>query len=436
MNNTIDVSVAYTRQRPRVDAKLVVSVVVLSLMVLIRDLGYYYFTPAFFFVVVSLISFFLPYSSLQSFFFFYITVGVSVHGVALIPLVLALMIKNKRINAFQIIFPLFILLIELLHFASYSFITDFVRFLIYSLYITPFFFVLFDDNLNDENVKNGMKFYILGTVVASLIIFVHSISVFGFQSMVFESFRMGASFDDYDAENMMVTNMNPNQLAFYVITAFSLLLYIKNLFHNQLIKALLMIELVFTGLMSGSRTWIIVMAIILIAYFTFSKMKGRFSFILVTVVLFIIAIKYNDYTNALYSRYENRFEESNASTAGHRTETLADYHKWLINHPNRLVYGAGALYYNRICNIRYSVHNSIQQIFVCYGILGFLIFTLCTVIYHNRYSKRNQARFWYYIPFIICFIFSQSGQFLNPVSMMLPFVATALPFKLKNNTSL
>lgn len=420
------------QQNQQVDIKLVVSIVVLSLMVLIRDLGYFAFTPIYFISVVSIISLILPYRSLISFFFFYITVGISVHGIALIPLVLALILKNKKINIFQITFTIIILLYELLHFASYTFSTDFNLYIIYALYIILFFFILFDDNLND-NAKDGMRYYILGTVVASLIIFAHSIIVFGFQDMMFESFRMGASFEDYDIEKEMVTKMNPNQLAFYVITAFSLLLYIKNLFHNQMIKVTLMIELVFAGLMSGSRTWIIVMAIVVALFLLFSNTKAKFSLVLAAAVLFVLALRYNNYTEAVYSRYEDRFEESSTRTGGHRTEIMKDYNHWLANNPQRCAYGAGALYYTKICEISYSTHNSTQQIIVCYGVFGLLIFIACIVLYHNRYTKPNKARFWYYFPFIICVIFSQTGQFLNPACMMLPFVATALPFKLKED---
>ena len=424
------------QQNQRVDIKLVVSIVVLSLMVLIRDLGYFAFTPLYFIAVVSIICLILPYRSLIFFFFFYITVGISVHGIALIPLVLALIINNRRINVFQIFFPIIILLFELLNFASYSFVTDINRYIIYALYVILFFFVLFDDNLDNEDVKNGIKYYVLGTAIASLIIFLHAIINYGFQDIFFGIYRMGATFDDYDAGNEMVTKMNPNQLAFYAITAFSLLLYIKDVFSNKISKAVLIMVLLLAGIMSGSRTWIIMMAIVLVLYFLFSGIKGKFSFVLLTAIVFVVAMQYYKYTEAIYSRFEERFEESNFNTAGHRTEIIKEYNQWLVNNPSRMIYGAGALYYTKICNIYHSTHNSIQQIIVCYGILGLLIFIVCMIIYHKRYTEPNKVRFWYYFPFIICFLFSQSGQFLSPACMMLPFVATALPLKLKSNTSI
>ena len=424
-------TVACEQQHTKIDVRLVISVAALSLMVFFRDMGYVAFAPLHFVAVVTLISLVLPYSSLRSFFFFYITVGISVYGLALFPLMLALILKNKKLNVLQIVFPIIILLFELFHLASYQFKVDMNRYIIYSFYIILFFYVLFDDNLDDVDVKNGIKYYVLGTAVASLIILSHAIVNYGFQDIFFETYRMGADFDDYDAENDMVTTMNPNQLAFYSVTAFSLLLYIKDIFRNRLSKIILIIVLVFAGIMSGSRTWIIIMAIVLVMYFLFSGMKGKFSFVLVTAILFVLALHFNTYTEAIYSRFEGRFEESNLSTAGHRTEIIREYNQWLVNNPERMVYGAGTLYYTKICKIYYSTHNSIQQIIVCYGMLGLLIFTVCIFVYHKRYTRRNQARFWYCIPFIICFIFSQAGQFLSPACMMLPFVATSLPLKLK-----
>lgn len=427
-------TVARVQQHSKIDVRLVISVAVLSLMVFFRDMGYFAFAPLHFVAVVTLISLFLPYNSLRSFFFFYITVGISVYGLALFPIMLALILKNKKLNVFQIVFPIIILLFELFHFASYQFDVDTNRFIIYSFYIILFFYVLFDDNLDDVDVKNGMKYYILGTAIASLIIFLHAIINYGFQDILYETYRMGNNFDDYDSEKEMVTAMNPNQLAFYTITAFSILLYIKGIFRNSLSKVVLMIVLVFAGIMSASRTWIIIMAIVLVMYFLFSGMKGKFSFVLVTAIVFILAMRFNTYTEAIYSRFENRFEEASLSTAGHRTEIIRDYNQWLANNPQRMVYGAGSLYYTEICKINYSTHNSIQQIIVCYGILGLLIFTVCIFVYHKRYTRRNQARFWYCIPFIVCFIFSQTGQFLSPACMMLPFIAATLPLKLTPST--
>ena len=289
---------------------------------------------------------------------------------------------------------------------------------------------MFDDSTDNETVIQNIKYYVLGVLVATLIIFCHSLSQFGFQNMVFESFRMGTSFEDYDVENEMVTKMNPNQLAFYSLTAFSLLLFVKGVYRSRLMAFIVMAFLVFVGILSASRTWLIIMAIALVSFFAFSRLKGKLSFIVIIVALFVAALQFGSFSDAVYTRYNDRFEGATVATAGHRVEIIHEYNQWLASHPQRMVYGTGALYYGNICMIRYSTHNSIQQIIVCYGVLGLFLFLSFCIVFHVRYSKRHKSRIIYYLPFALCFLFSQSGQLLNPVSMMLPFVAATLPLKL------
>lgn len=424
---------AITIRKSDFDLRLFVSVVVLSIMVFSRDLGYIGFSPIHFVLAVTVISIALPCSSLKAFYFFYFPFGTSIHGVALIPILIALISKSKKYNSYQLFFPVIILSFELMHLLSYDFGVDFNKYVIYVLNITMFFFILYDDNINDYDLKNEMRFYILGVAVASVIIMIHSYKFYGFQDILLQNVRVGADLDDYEADDEMVTLLNPNQLAFYSITAFSLLLFVKDVFCNKLLKFVLIIIIIISGILTGSRTWIILMAVVLMLYFGLSEIKGKLSFALVLIALLFVTSRYGDFGEMIYSRYEHRFEEENFSTGGHRTVIFKDYNQWLRNNPGRIIYGAGALYYNNIAHLQFSTHNSSQQIIVCYGIIGLLIFASCFIVYHKRYAIRYKHKLGYYVPFIICFIFSQTGQFLSPACMMFPFVATALPLKLTTN---
>jgi len=433
MEDVTKVNNVKTKQQSRFDLRLLLSVVLLSTMVFFRDLGYISFTPIHFIMAVVLICIALPYNSLKAFYFFYFSMGASIHGVALIPILTALILKSKKYNSYQIIFPVIILSFELLHLLSYSFSVEFSLYIVYGLYITLFFFLLFDDNVNDFDVKNEMKYYILGVTVTSIVIFIHSYKFFGFQDIISQNIRVGADFEDYDTENEMVTILNPNQLALYGLTALSLLIYVKDIFCNKMLKTILIITLVVSGILTGSRTWIILMAVVLALYFIFSKVRGKLSFAIIMITLLFVTFRFSDFGEIIYSRYESRFEDSGMSTAGDRTVLFKEYNKWLINNPHRIFYGAGAEYYNEVCKIHNSTHNSIQQIVVCYGIIGLLLFIVCMFVYHKMFPKRNHTLFLYYIPFFICFLFSQAGQFLSPAYMMFPFVAAALPLKLAPN---
>lgn len=418
-------------QKSKIDIKLVVSAIVFSMMVFARDMGFISLGPLYFIIVVSLISIILPYNSIKPFFYFYITVGIAVHGIALIPMLLALIIKNKKSNFFQLIFPIVILLFEIIHLAGYSSGVDINRFIIYSLYISLFFFLLFDDKDDHNTAKKNIRWYILGVVVSSFNILYHSIISFGFSDVALGNFRMGSSFEDYDAETQMITAMNPNQLALYAMTAFALLLFVNNIFKNRFTKLLILSFLIIVGILTGSRTWLIISAIILMLYFVLGDKKRKISFVFFVGLLLLFALKYGDFSDVVYGRYENRFQESSVGTAGYRMEIMKGYNNWLKENPERIIYGAGALYYNQVANIPYSTHNSTQQIIVCYGLIGILIFLFCIIVFHRRYPGRFKVKFWYFIPVIACFLFSQSGQFLSPACMMFPFTAAAMSLKLE-----
>ena len=417
-------------RKKEVDWRLLVSCVVFALMVYVRDLGLFAFNPIHFTAIVILISLWLPYQKLTAFFFFYISVGIGVHGAAWIPLVLILMLKARKFNALQFVFAIVILLIEIIHLATYSFDVDLIKYVLYAVDIIVFFFMLFDDTTDEGSLKNNIKYYINGVVAAALIVIAHSISGFGFNEVFLESMRIGSDFNQDEINAGMQTTFNSNQLAYFSITAFTLALFVKKIYKHNLVKVLMMLVLVLAGVLTASRTWIIVMALVLALFFLFNNVKGRLVFVLVAVALLLLAGRYITYSEAFEERFATRFKESSFETAGHRTEIFADYNRWLAAHPERIIYGTGAIYYGKVCQIQYSMHNGTQQILVCYGVIGLLLFAICAYAFYRRFSKKSKIKFSNYIPFLICFIFLQSGQFLSPPIMMLPCIASVLPLKL------
>lgn len=417
-------------RKREIDWSLGVSCIIFTLMVFVRDMGIIVFGPISFIIVAALICLILPYQKLCAFYFYYISVGIGVHGGALIPIVLIMLLKSRKPNILQFVFSIVILVFEFFHLASYRFSVDFNRYVIYALQIVVFFFILFDDTTNSNILKKYLRLYINGIVVAFLIIFIHSVSGFGFNEIMMGNLRLGKSFNEEILETEMITSFNSNQLAYFSLAAFGLVLFIKNVYRNNLIKSIVMVVLTLAGIMSTSRTWILVFALTLAVYFIFNNFKGRFYFIIVAVIILIFSERYTTYSEAFSERFANRFEDANMATAGHRTEIIVWYNKWLSDHPERIVYGAGALYYNKVCQLRYSTHNGTQQILVCYGIIGLMLFTICIFTFYYRYAQKKHLKFWNYIPFLVCLVFIQAGQFISPAINMMPLLAATLPLKL------
>ena len=92
------------------------------------------------------------------------------------------------------------------------------------------------------------------------------------------------------------------------------------------------------------------------------------------------------------------------------------------------------VHYKEVCKQRNSIHNGTQQIYVCYGSMGIIIYLVVIVIFKRRYIKKSSnLRIQNFIPLFACFLFDQSIQFLLPFVLMLPFVASVLPLRLKDD---
>lgn len=418
----------------RINLKLIISLIIVTLMVYINDLGIYQIPPVIFIATISIITFLLPLHELFQFFFFMIPFSCSMHGGVFLPILICFILKSKKNNVYQFIFPIVIIIIELFHFTSYSFETDFGNFGMYAIIILLFFIFLFKDDITNDDIKKSIQFYISGTVLALTSVVLIAIISYSFIDIFSGAYRIGG---DVDSElTTGYTRMNANTLAYFVITAISLLLYTKEIFKNKIIKILFLILLTIIGILSTSRTFILLFALLVIFKVSLSNnIKERISVILIGLTLIVSGyLIFPTYIESFTERYTKRFEEDGLKTAGGRSTLFQDYNDFLLDNPERLIYGTGVVHYKEVCKQRNSIHNGTQQIYVCYGIIGIIIYLVVIVIFKRRYIKKSSnLRTQNFIPLFACFLFDQSIQFLLPFVLMLPFVASVLPLRLKDD---
>lgn len=433
MNNTITLFSETTKSHNPIDFGLVFFSVLLSILVLVRDLGYADIPQFVFILYVTIACIVLPYKSLKPFSFFLLTFWWAIHGLGALAVFFALIIKSGKWNGKQILFTILILSLELISFATYSFTVEINKFIVYAIMISMFFYILFDDTDDEENLRKCIKWFILGTVIVISIIIIHYITLFSFEVMLMGGMRIGGDDDIFiqgEADTTRYAAMNANTLAYCSITAFALALIVKDVFKTQATRWICILLLLVAGLLSTSRTWLLVLAIVLFFYFVYSNTKGKLGLAVFAGLLLLLAVQYTDYSEAFTSRFEDRMSSQNIESAGERTELLDAYNTFLHDNPDYLLMGTGAIYYKKVCHVWNSVHNGTQQILVCYGILGILVFVACVYVFYKCYIRKRKIPFLYYVPFLGCFLFDQSIQFLNPVQLMFPFLATLLPMKL------
>lgn len=411
---------------------LILSTAILALLVFVRDIGVYHFSPTFLLIVVTVICIILPYRNLTTFFFYYIPFCFSIHGMVMLPIMVALLFKSRRINFNQIIFTILILLFELVHLLSYEFEVDYIKYLVYAAFIFLYFFMLYDDNYDDYSVLHSIKYYVIGCSVILVTIVVHSIMVYGVDGVLLGAMRIGGDDTAFDLEGPIdVTRMNANNVAYFSITAISLILFSPKCVYSSFERFFFLFLLFFVGVLSTSRTWLILMGVIFILFFLFSGVKRKISGLILVITLFFVVLQYTEYTENFVDRFSSRMEDQeNVESLGGRVDLFKAYNDYMNSHPERKMYGTGVLYYSNICKIWNGMHSGVQQIYVCYGIIGIMIFLTSFFLFYRKYLRGKKVFFFNIIPFIICLIFDQTIQFLSPHALMFPFVATLLPFKL------
>lgn len=183
----------------------------------------------------------------------------------------------------------------------------------------------------------------------------------------------------------------------------------------------------YCGMFSISRTWAISVILTIIIYSIFQRDNKKVGYTLLCVIA-ILGYYYLSKNPLLLDAFIGRFEGDNIETGGQRTILFAQYNEFLLNHPWNLFFGTSAQLYKEVTGLYHSTHNSLQQIWMSYGIIGFAV--IITVYFkalkHNYLKKEYMAC----MPMLIIVFFLQSIQVLNPHNGMYPIITAFFIMKM------
>ena len=305
--------------------------------------------------------------------------------------------------------------------------------LLYFGYILVFFYYLMINKNKVEN-KSVIFYYSIGLAVTLLII---SVGVLRNPiDMIFEGegdVRAAMGFEEENGSTHFMANAN--NLAYFSIVLIALLISLKKqIFSSNVIFITLLTIAVLAGLLSRSRTWIILMSVLIIVEFVSRKGKDKFKFICSCIVLVFFALYfYSDFINTAIDGFSVRLKLDNVKTAGNRTVLMKEYFDYMSRHVEYMFTGTGAIYYKEITRCSNSCHNAFQQVYIAYGILGCLFFMSAMI--KSITDHHNSSTIINFLPFIVALLFIQSIQLLNPFHLMIPLAVSSLAYKI-NNTSI
>lgn len=328
-------------------------------------------------------------------------------------------------------FALFVICFELFHYMFYDFETSFIE--VGSYCCSIFIICLLCRSELKIDYSYPILAFCIGCSVLLTIVFLMFVKG-GDAAMVVEmSGRMGGDVVHANDEEMVLkTNANVIGLMSCVSIACALSLFYYKRIH--VIVLVLLVSICFgLGLFSVSRTWALMMGIVPFLYVIFQR-KNKWLGYSILGFLFIGAILFYVRYPEIFDIMFNRFTDKNIETGGDRTLLFVAYNDFLFDNLEYFLLGTGALYYKEVTHLFNSSHNGLQQIFISYGLVGFIVFVMSYCKLCVKYYVQDQKMAL--LPMICVFLYLQTLQSLNPIFCLEPIIAAFFVMKMVNQNKL
>lgn len=396
--------------------KLNISLVVLIALITISSTGIYSLNQYLLMAVCVTILLFSSYKDCKYLLFFLMPLACALQAFTISIGAFMLFIKAPQ-KRFGYLMPFAILvLFEAAHVLNTS--VTIVDFAYYASYLFVFFYLMSDnDSLTSPRFCVKMSCY--GFMLALFAVVYGMINTFGVAGAFSGLFRDGTIIGASSEEGAVGVSLNANSVAYYSLALLSMLLcQPSRLKMSRIVIATGVIIAVMAGVISFSRTWLLLVAIFVLALFGLTSRK--ISLIITLLAAVIIVPTFSIFADVT-SGYTERFNSDDMETAGNRKGITMRLFDYMNENPDAYFWGSGVLTYGDNTKQTVSPHNATQQVFVCTGLLGLLLFAY--PIYKNCTRYYSKKRGWLpYLPFFICLLDIQTIQFLSPHFLMLPLL--------------
>lgn len=403
----------------------------ICLMILIRDVMQISISKYLFLLVYCI--FFTFFNSKQIMLAISFTIpffnGLPGNWIILITLIFLICKKDFEFKLQKIILPSIILVSELIHSFSY-FNNSFFDILRYISYIILISFVIFDDNLTID-YKTCLNLFSFGVIFMCIIIFLTTLKYYPIERILSGSFRYGSIINSTINQEMILNN-DENTIGYYCVFAISILMLLNYYCKSYRIYNYFGIFiLIFFGLLTMSRAFILTTGGVFLLYYVFGSKNIGISImnvIKIILALFIMYLILNRFLPQVMGSIFNRFSEIDIT--GGRSRIFDSYNKFLYENMFYFIFGTGLFGINSISRIQSVPHNGFQQVFLSYGIIGFIIF-IVTISLILKSAKLNlRVPIIAFIPFVCMLVYVQSIQLLAPFELLLPIVISFFSIRL------
>lgn len=405
-------------------------------LIALRDLYGVSFSPHLLTVLSAAIFMLASYSDAVAFLCMLIPLTTGIPGTYILTLAYIILFfrKNGAYRPMQLVFPLFFIFYEWV-LSAWDTEFQFDELVFYGACLLLLSLFIFDGDFQVD-YKKAMSAFLLGASFFTVVVLIVSLREVSIRDFFNSTVRFG---DITEIKNIPEGEMhltdNANNVGYY--SAVSLALYLTLLFSKMslIYKAVLAIPAalcVFGGILTVSRTFALVLLILVLYYIVINlRFNWRSFWILLALaaagVAFIFLIdKYPE----IVDRYTDRFDESVNTIADDRFGLMIEYNDYLTSHDTRFFFGTGIFPMLELTGMDVVPHNGLQQIFVAYGMIGFMIFIISMALALLSHIRPKMPPLAYWTPLLAVFVFTQTLQFLDPHPLMLPLIPALFALRL------
>lgn len=325
---------------------------------------------------------------------------------------------NKIKIDLLLVFLTLIIIIELLHIIIPPFSFDtFIKFSV--TYLLLGFLLQKTDKI--INRKTIILSYTYSVLVSAILILLITIKIYDydFLKIIESGFRIGntvlieTTLDGYALSN------NQNNLALQIVLVLSIIMT-HNVFRNssKIMNVLIGLSLLLIGFLTQSRAFFVtlILLVFMLIVFNINNLKRYIGIISITFLSFgsIIFFNFQIFTNLL-----SRFNES-SSLIYSRLNIFNFYNQVFISSTQTFLLGIGMQSMHLKVGHFAVPHNSIQEVYIAWGIIGLLIIGCFIYFFIKKFYRGDSLNL---IPFISLLFFSQFGRlFKNSNIVMLLFI--------------
>ena len=295
-----------------------------------------------------------------------------------------------------------------------------------------------DFDFSDGLVMRTMAYC---TVTAAAIVFLVSLNEMNYD--ILEFLESGIRFGEADEDILNFGfNYNQNGLGLICNVSISGLLIIISNKKAVLLDYMVIAFLIFIGLLTVSRSFIICLAVAVLLFIFFqsgSIKKKALTILIIVILILLIILVINGVMPQIFKNFETRFNAEDMT--GGRNDLFAFYNKHIFSDWKHLLFGVGIQNYsekvNGIHNTQMNAcHNGYQEVMVVWGIVGMvLVAYMIYCIIRKSGIDNDKRKYINFLTLLILLLQIMSGQFINAGKELLCLVVVFACLSYGKNSS-